>query len=204
MPEIGEPARLEMFPDEFERLQAAERVVRLRSTPPGARKAQELTVLQEQFDVLAQGGDMRSILLLAITVEHERRGQEQAPGGRQRRGSGRPRARVDYSTLEHAGEPHRGRITEAEKQIIREHLDEVNRRSASRAYGRLTRPTRTCRTLRPVRDGCLSDARPLSTPTGDRYLAGQGAGPGSGRGRPPSIMALCEQPTIRRWPLATA
>jgi hypothetical protein len=43
-----------------------------------------------------------------------------------------------------------------------------------------------------------------STPTGVRYLAGQGAGPGSGRGRPPSIMVLCEQPTIRRWPLATA
>jgi hypothetical protein len=43
-------------------------------------------------------------------------------------GSGRPRGKVDYSTLEHAGEPHRGRITEAEKQIVREHLDEVNRR----------------------------------------------------------------------------
>ena len=127
-PTIGEPARLEMFPDEFERLQAAERVVRLRWTPPGARKAQELTVLQEQFDALAQGGDMRSILLQAITAEHERRGQEQAPGGRRRRGSGRPRGKVDYSTLEHAGEPHRGRITEAEKQIVRERLDEVNRR----------------------------------------------------------------------------
>jgi hypothetical protein len=35
---------------------------------------------------------------------------------------------VNYATLEHAGEPHRGRITEAEKQIVREHLDEVNRR----------------------------------------------------------------------------
>src|SRR4029453_11519546 len=39
----------------------------------------------------------------------------------------------------------------------------------------------------------------ISTPTGDRYLAGWGAGPGGGRGRPPSIMALCEQPKIRRW-----
>jgi hypothetical protein len=36
--------------------------------------------------------------------------------------------RVGYSTLEHAGEPHRGRITEAEKQIVREHLAEVNQR----------------------------------------------------------------------------
>ena len=33
-PEIGEAARLEIFPDEFAQLQAAERVVRLRWTPP--------------------------------------------------------------------------------------------------------------------------------------------------------------------------
>jgi hypothetical protein len=126
-PEIGEPARLEVFPDEIEGLQATEQVVRLRWTPPGARKAQELTVLREQFDGLAQGGDMRSILLQAITAEHERRGREQAPSGR-RRGSGRGRSKVDYGTLEHAGEPHRGRITEAEKQIVREHFDQVNKR----------------------------------------------------------------------------
>jgi hypothetical protein len=29
---------------------------------------------------------------------------------------------------EHAGEPHRGRITEAEKSYVREHLDQVNKR----------------------------------------------------------------------------
>jgi hypothetical protein len=124
-PAVGEPARLEIFPEEFERLQGAERVVRLRWTPPGGRRAQELTVLQEQFDGLAEGGDMRSILLQAITAEHERRGREQVPSSR-RRGSGR--RKVDYGTLEHAGEPHRGRITEAEKQIVREHFDEVNKR----------------------------------------------------------------------------
>jgi hypothetical protein len=126
-PAIGEPARLEMFEDEFARLQGAERVVRLRWTPPGARRAQELTVLEAQFDGLAEGRDMRSILLQAITAEHERRGREQAPSGR-RRGSGRGRSKVDYGSLEHAGEPHRGRITEAEKQIVREHFDEVNKR----------------------------------------------------------------------------
>jgi hypothetical protein len=74
-PEIGEAARLEMFPDEFQQLQAAERVVRLRWTPPGGRRAQELTVLQAAFDGLAQGTDMKTILLRAITAEHERRGR---------------------------------------------------------------------------------------------------------------------------------
>ena len=33
-PEIGEPARLEIFPDEFEQLQSADRIVRLRWTAP--------------------------------------------------------------------------------------------------------------------------------------------------------------------------
>jgi hypothetical protein len=126
-PEIGEPARLEIFPDEFERLQAADRIVRLRWTAPGSRRPQELTVLQETFDSLAQDRDMKTVLLSAITAEHERRGQTQA-ARRPRHGGGGGRGKVDYSSPEHAGEPHRGRITEAEKAYVREHLDEVNER----------------------------------------------------------------------------
>jgi hypothetical protein len=41
------------------------------------------------------------------------------------------RAKVNYATLEHAGEPHRGRITEAEKELVRSHLDEINKRLSS-------------------------------------------------------------------------
>jgi hypothetical protein len=127
-PEIGEPARLEIFPDEFERLQAADRVVRVRWTAPGSRRSQELTVLQETFDSLAHDRDMKAVLLSAITAEHERRGQPQAPRRPRRGGGGGGRGKVDYSSPEHAGEPHRGRITEAEKAYVREHLDQVNRR----------------------------------------------------------------------------
>jgi hypothetical protein len=126
-PEIGEPARLEILPDEFEQLQAADRVVRLRWTAPGSRRPQELTVLQETFDRLAQDRDMKAVLLSAITAEHERQGQPPA-SRRPRRGGGGGRGKVDYSSREHAGEPHRGRITEAEKSYVREHLDQVNRR----------------------------------------------------------------------------
>ena len=126
-PDTGEPARLGIFPDEFERLQAADRIVRLRWTAPGSRRPQELTVLQESFDRLAQDRDMKSVLLSAITAEHERRGQTQAPR-RPRRGGGGGRGKVDYSSPEHAGEPPRGRIIEAEKAYVREHLDEVNQR----------------------------------------------------------------------------
>jgi hypothetical protein len=125
-PEIGEAARLEIFPDEFQQLQTAERVVRLRWTPPGGRRSQELTVLQAAFDGLAQGGEMKTILLRAITAEHERRGR--APAPRRLRRGGPARGKVDYASPEHAGEPHRGRITDAEKAYVREHLDEVNAR----------------------------------------------------------------------------
>ena len=73
--------------------------------------------------------------------------------------------RVDYSTLEHAGEPHRGRITEAEKQIVREHLAEVNQRLSKQDI-RMIDPAdpEHAGALRPVRDGYLSDARPLRGP----------------------------------------
>jgi hypothetical protein len=49
--------------------------------------------------------------------------------GAARRGAGGPsRGKVNYATLEHAGEPHRGRITEAEKELVRDNLEAVNRR----------------------------------------------------------------------------
>ena len=38
--------------------------------------------------------------------------------------------RLDYATLEHAGKPHRGRTTDEEAQLVRDHLDEINKRLA--------------------------------------------------------------------------
>jgi hypothetical protein len=38
---------------------------------------------------------------------------------------------VTYSTLEHAGEPHRGKTTDEEKALVRERLDEINERLAA-------------------------------------------------------------------------
>jgi hypothetical protein len=36
--------------------------------------------------------------------------------------------KLDYSTLEHAGKPHRGKTTDAEKEIVRNNLDKINER----------------------------------------------------------------------------
>jgi len=129
-PDIGEPATLEVFPDEVADLQSAERLVRVEYYAPGSAKAQQFTVPADQFNVLAKDGDMRALLVQAITEEHERRGKT-APAARgQRRGAGAGtgRGKINYATLEHAGEPHRGRITEAEKELVRGNLDQINQR----------------------------------------------------------------------------
>jgi hypothetical protein len=39
--------------------------------------------------------------------------------------------RIDYSSPEFAGNPHRGRVTEAEATYVRENFDEVNKRLSS-------------------------------------------------------------------------
>ena len=39
--------------------------------------------------------------------------------------------RVNYATLEHAGTPHKGKTTDAEKQLVQEHLDQINERLAT-------------------------------------------------------------------------
>lgn len=45
-----------------------------------------------------------------------------------RRRAGGDGGKVDYGTIEYAGRPHRGRITDAEKEIVRNNFDEVNKR----------------------------------------------------------------------------
>ena len=129
-PDIGEPATLEVFPDEVANLQSAERLVRLEYYAPGERRAQQLTVTADQFNALSRDEEMRALLVRVITAAHERRGEAAQPARRQRRGAGGgpSRGKTNYASLEHAGEPHRGRITEAEKELVRNNLDQINQR----------------------------------------------------------------------------
>jgi hypothetical protein len=49
------------------------------------------------------------------------------PSSRSSRATGGPRNdRVDYAAAEHAGKPHKGRITDGEKELVRERFDEIN------------------------------------------------------------------------------
>jgi len=121
------PVTLEALPDEVEPLHdTSARYVTMEWVRPGARKGERLTVPLEDFNLLAGPGVMDSAIQDALISKHRSRTRStDSPRG----GGSRPsRAKVNYATLEHAGEPHRGRITEAEKELVRTHLDEVNKR----------------------------------------------------------------------------
>jgi hypothetical protein len=117
------PVTLEVLPEEIESLQGASRFVTVEWIAPGARQGERMVVSLDDFNLLAGAGVMESAVQEALITKHRDRPRGGgAPAGRSGRG------KVNYATLEHAGEPHRGRITEAEKELVRDNLDQVNRR----------------------------------------------------------------------------
>lgn len=124
------PVTLEALPEELEQLQGtAARFVTVEWIRPGARKGERITVPIEDFNLLAGPGVMDNAIQDALISKHRSRsrtgdGARAASAGTTRGG----RAKVNYATLEHAGEPHRGRITEAEKELVRSHLGDINKR----------------------------------------------------------------------------
>ena len=124
------PVTLEALPEELEQLQSTSaRFVTVEWIRPGARKGERITVPIEDFNLLAGPGVMDNAIQDALISKH--RSRSRAGDGARPAGSGTARAgraKVNYATLDHAGEPHRGRITEAEKELVRSHLDEINKR----------------------------------------------------------------------------
>ena len=120
------PVTLEVLPEEVESLQSASRFVTVEWLAPGVRKGERMVVSLDDFNLLAGPGVMESAVQDALITKHRSRPRSGAGAGG---GAGRSgRGKVNYATLEHAGEPHRGRITEAEKELVRKNLDQVNRR----------------------------------------------------------------------------
>ena len=120
------PVTLEVLPEEIESLQGASRFVTVEWIAPGARKGERMVVSLDDFNLLGGPGVMESAIQDALIAKHRTRPRSGAGGGSAAGRSGR--GKVNYATLEHAGEPHRGRITEAEKELVRNNLDQVNRR----------------------------------------------------------------------------
>ncbi|MEV0190069.1 hypothetical protein AB0I39_16195 [Kitasatospora purpeofusca] len=92
---------------------------------PDAEEPETVVMTAEAFDRLATVTPMAEVLRGAERVA-ARAVPVQAAAA-----AGAGRERVNYASPEHAGRPHKGRTTDAEKQVVREHLDEINERLAA-------------------------------------------------------------------------
>ena len=121
-PELGDsPVEIEGLADEAAAIEkGALRVAVVELYLPGEDEPRRVTMEAAAFDELATDRPMSELLLTARPARPARRAKSAAAG---------PRG-VNYDSLEHAGEPHKGRITEAERELVRDHLDAINERLA--------------------------------------------------------------------------
>jgi len=123
-PELGDsPVEIEALADEAATIEkAALRVAVVELFLPGEEEPRRVTMDAAAFDQLATGQPMSELLLTARPARPARRARATAAAA--------PPRGISYDTLEHAGEPHKGRITEAERELVRDHLDAINERLA--------------------------------------------------------------------------
>jgi hypothetical protein len=120
-PELADsPVEIEALPDEANAIEeAAVQVAVLDLYFPGEDQPRRVAMDVDAFDKLATDKPMAELLAAARPA---RRATRSATASAARDG------RINYATLEHAGKPHRGKPTDAEKQLVRERLDEINER----------------------------------------------------------------------------
>ena len=123
-PELGDsPVEIEALADEAMAIEkAALRVAVVDLYLPGEGEPIRAVMEADSFDELATDRPMSEILVAARPV---RRGSRAAAAAPASRGD-----RTNYGDPEHAGKPHKGRITDAERQLVQERFDEINARLA--------------------------------------------------------------------------
>lgn len=113
------PVEIEATPDEVEPVRtSALSVVSLKLYQGDGSGPETITMEIEAFNKLAGDMDMADVI---------RRAQPAYPPRKQTKPAATSQ-RMDYSTLEYAGTPHRGKITDAEKDTVRNNLTAVNER----------------------------------------------------------------------------
>jgi hypothetical protein len=124
-PDLGDtPVEFEALTDEATEIEkAALRVAVVELHLPGEDAPRRVTMDAAAFDQLATDRPMSELLITARPARRLARAASTAAAGRN--------TRVNYATLEHAGEPHKGKTTDVEKQLVREHLAEINERLAA-------------------------------------------------------------------------
>ena len=122
-PELGDgPVEIEALTGEAEAIeQAALRVAVIDLYLPDDIVPRRIVLEADAFDKLASQNPMEELLGSARPI---RRASRPLAGGSSR--GDRP----DYATLEHAGKPHKGKVTDTEKALVRDHIDEINQRLA--------------------------------------------------------------------------
>ncbi len=123
-PELdGQPVEIEAHLDEVQAITGgALEVAVVDLQLPGEAEPRRVTMDAAVFDKLATAASMAEVIVGARPARRPPKARAAAPAGGER---------ADYGTLEHAGKPHRGKVNEAEKQLVREHLAEVNERLAA-------------------------------------------------------------------------
>jgi hypothetical protein len=117
-PELGgSPVEIEVLADEALAMEkAAVQVAVVDLYLPGEDEPRKIAVDVDAFDQLAKDKPMHELLITA------------RPARRSAKGSAAGGDRPNYASLEHAGRPHKGKVTEAEKRLVREHFHQINER----------------------------------------------------------------------------
>lgn len=89
---------------------------------PGDDQPRRVVLDVAEFDKLATDKPMSELLATARPAKRASRSATAAASREDR---------ANYATIEHAGKPHKGKTTETEKRLVREHLDEINERLAA-------------------------------------------------------------------------
>ena len=121
-PALGDgPVEIEAAEGEVESIRTgALSVVSLKLYHGDGAESEAVTMELEAFNKLAGDLDMADVI---------RRAEPAYPPRKQARSAPAPVVdKLDYSTLEHAGKPHRGKTTEAEKETVRNNLSAINER----------------------------------------------------------------------------
>ena len=129
-PELGDsPVEFEALTDEARAIEkAALSVAVLELHLPGEEEPRRVTVDLDQFDGMATDPPMSELLITARPARKSSRSASATSSRGSRATSNGAAGKVNYATLEHAGEPHKGKITDTERQLVQEHFEEINDR----------------------------------------------------------------------------
>jgi len=123
----GSPVELDVTAAEAERFQTSRiDLVTLEIHAPG-KPRRHVAIEASAFAALFPDVDLDAVVEQARKVP----ASNPAAARRPRPSGAATRGRVDYTSPEHAGRLHRGRVTEAEAAYVRDNLDAVNARLAA-------------------------------------------------------------------------